>query len=123
MWARILTGLLVLVFLASGSSKLAGTEQMVANFRHFGFPWWFLYFTGAVEVFSAIGLLFYKNRIGFFSAALLTITMIVAAGTHLMTDPFPTAIPAMILAILTGLIAFRRRDLLADHTAAGEEAD
>jgi uncharacterized membrane protein YphA (DoxX/SURF4 family) len=55
--AIILQVLLGLAFLGAGGQKLAASEEMVNDFERFGYPRWFLYATGAVEITGAIGML------------------------------------------------------------------
>ena len=52
----LLTILLGLAFLMSGGMKLTGPEAMIANFARWGYPAWFLYVIGVVEVLAAISL-------------------------------------------------------------------
>ena len=46
----IVAVLLALAFLGAGSAKLTSQPMMVSNFAAWGFPGWFLYVTGAIEV-------------------------------------------------------------------------
>ena len=73
--------LVALAFLGSGITKLTSQPMMVANFAAWGFPSWFLYVTGAIEVVSAILLLI--PRAALIGTGLLICTMIGALLTHL----------------------------------------
>jgi len=73
--------LLALAFLGAGSLKLTSQPMMVANFAGWGFPSWFLYVTGTIEVVSAILLLI--PRTALIGTGLLICTMIGALLTHL----------------------------------------
>lgn len=53
----VLRVVLGLAFIGAGTSKLVGTQQMVDDFDRFGYPQWFMYFTGAIEVVAALGVL------------------------------------------------------------------
>jgi uncharacterized membrane protein YphA (DoxX/SURF4 family) len=50
----ILRVLLALAFGAAGLLKLAGTARMVDEFQKIGFGDWFLYLTGALEIFGVV---------------------------------------------------------------------
>jgi putative oxidoreductase len=51
--AMILQILLVLMFLMSGSGKIAGNKMSAEVFEHLKLPQWFRFFTGLVEVIGA----------------------------------------------------------------------
>ena len=53
---KTLLVLLSLAFLFAGGMKLLGNPMEVGMFAHWGYPLWFMYFTGACEVLGAIGL-------------------------------------------------------------------
>jgi len=100
----VVQGLLGLVFLATGSMKLAGTEQMEDDFERFGYPRWFMFFTGAQEVTGATGL-----ALGFgwplaavVGAGALVIAMVGAVWTHLVRtdDALTQALPPLVLGSL-----------------------
>lgn len=106
----ILKGLAGLAFLAAGGAKLAGAEMMVATFEGVGLGQWFRYVTGLIEVVSA-ALLFVpgKQAIG---AALLVCTMIGAVITHLFIIG-GSPVPAVVLGVIVGVVAWAHRDQLA----------
>ena len=54
---KLLTYLLALVFFLSGAAKLLGLEFEIQAFDRWGYPLWFMYLSGVVEVAGAIGLL------------------------------------------------------------------
>ena len=45
-----LMGLLTLAFVLSGGTKLVGADMHVQNFTNWGYPLWFMYITGLVEI-------------------------------------------------------------------------
>lgn len=99
----ILQVILGLVFLGAGSSKLAGTQQMVGMFEHFKYPRWFMYFTGAVEVTGALGVLagLFVPMLALLGGLLLAATMIGAIFTHIrVKDPVSMMAPPAILLVL-----------------------
>lgn len=108
---KLWTGLSVLValaFLMAGAGKLAGAEELVANFQRWGYPLWFLTVTGVIEVLSAILLVPRKTRV--FGALTLAATMVGAVGTHLIAGELGGTVPAAVLLGLTSLLAWAHRD-------------
>ena len=77
----VIAVVLALAFFGVGMLKLTSQPMMVANFAGWGFPSWFLYVTGTIEVTSAVLLLI--PRTALVGAALLVCTMIGALLTHL----------------------------------------
>jgi putative oxidoreductase len=107
--------LLALAFGAAGIAKLAGAAQMVQVFEAIGFGQWFRAVTGVVEVVGAVLLL--VPATGFFGGALLSATMIGAVATHLFMIG-GSAVPALVLGLLSGFIAWRERPMLLRMAAA-----
>jgi uncharacterized membrane protein YphA (DoxX/SURF4 family) len=102
----ILQALAAAAFLMAGGTKLAGAEIHVAMFEKIGFGQWFRYFTGSLEVISAVLLLLPKTAgIG---AALLAATMVGAVATHLFIIG-GSAAPALVLLLITAAVAWYRR--------------
>ena len=98
--------LAALAFLAAGGSKLASAPAMVEMFAKVGAGQWFRYLTGALEVLGAVALL--VPRATFYGATLLSIVMVGAIFTHLvMVGGSP--IPALILLLIVGTVAWFRR--------------
>jgi uncharacterized membrane protein YphA (DoxX/SURF4 family) len=94
------------LFLFAGTSKLLGVAVMVQMFEAIGLGPWFRYFTGAIEVVSALLLL--VPSLAFFGAAALTATMIGAIVTHLFVVGGNPA-PAIVLLGVTSAVAWMRR--------------
>ena len=98
------SGLLTLAFLMAGGTKLMGSEMHVENFARWGYPGWFMYVTGLVEVTAAILVLIPKTR--FYGAALLVATMIGAILTHIQAgEAGMIGVPAVLL-LLAGVDAW-----------------
>lgn len=95
--------IVALPFLGAGIAKIFGVEMMVDTFETIGFGQWLRYLTGIIEIASAI-LLFVPNK-QFYGALLLVCTMIGAVGAHLFWLG-PSAVPALILGALAGIIGF-----------------
>ena len=109
-WA--LTVALAGFFLLAGGVKLQGAPAQVDNFAHWGYPEWFLYVIGVVEVVGGIGLL--APRLAAYAALLLGGTMLGASLTHLVHNEmkaFP--IPLVIVGLLAVVAYARRGPLVA----------
>ena len=52
----VLEIILGLVFVAAGGAKLAGSKSLKSEFKRYGYPQWFMYLTGILEVTGAIGM-------------------------------------------------------------------
>jgi putative oxidoreductase len=102
--------LLAVMFLLTGSSKLAGAAAMVALFDAIGVGQWFRYVTGGIEVASAVALL--VPALAPFGAVALVATMIGAVAVHLFVVGGSPVLPGVLL--LGALaVAWTRRDQLA----------
>jgi putative oxidoreductase len=93
----ILQGLLAVVFLVAGTTKLAGLQMQIAFFESIGFGQWFRYLTGGLEVIGAT-LVLVPGTAGI-AAALLGMTMVGAVDIHLLiTGGNP--VPAIVLLVI-----------------------
>jgi hypothetical protein len=102
----ICQALLVLVFLAAASAKLAGAEEMVEAFDTIGAGQWLRYVVGVIELVGAVGLLV-PRLVGLAALGLATL-MICAIITNLVIDEF--SLLAVILLVLGATLAWGRRD-------------
>ncbi|CAN5838244.1 hypothetical protein BH23ACT11_BH23ACT11_20820 [soil metagenome] len=103
----ILQVVLALVFIGAGGSKLVATQQMVEMFDHFKYPRWFMYFTGAVEVTGAVGVLvgILVPVLAVLGGLLLAATMVGAIFTHIRAkDPVSMMIPPSVLLALAIIV-------------------
>ena len=94
------------MFLMVGFFKLSGDPRMVGLFDAIGLGQWFRYVTGSLEVLGAVLLLI--PRLSGLGALLLVGTMLGAVATHLFVVG-GSPLPAIILLIVTGVIAWGRR--------------
>lgn len=92
---KIVTGLLALIFLLSGGAKLLGLEFEVHAFERWGYPVWFMYFTGAVEVVGAVALMI--PRLASVAALGLSGVMVGAVATHVMYSEWMMLVIASVI--------------------------
>ena len=83
------------MFLFAGSLKLAGAPPMVQQFAIIGLGQWFRYFTGGIEVASAVLLLI--PAAAAYGAAALAVTMVGAIITHVFILGGSPVIPIVLL--------------------------
>ncbi len=103
----LLSVLLGLAFLGSGGSKLAGAQMHVDNFARWGYPPWFQYVTGLVEV--AAGVLIVLPATRFCGAALLVCTMLGGVATHVMAGEGSQVGATALLLCLSAIVAWTHR--------------
>lgn len=89
---KLLTIMLALVFLLSGATKLAGLDFEIRAFERWGYPLWFMYLSGVIEVAGAIGLM--VPGISTMVAVGLALFMSGAVGTHVIHSEWSMSIVA-----------------------------
>lgn len=99
--------LLGLAFIMSGGMKLTGPAEMAANFAHWGYPVWFMYVIGALEVAGGIGLMI-PSLAGLAATGLVAI-MLGAVFTHVRAGEWGAIVPPAVLLTFSFLIARARR--------------
>ena len=105
-WATLgAMGLLSLLFLMAGGSKVTGSAEMIQTFERFGLPIALMYFIGVCEMAGAVGLWLNVTVVLPWSlrrlAALgLAIIMVGAITMHILNDPVVLAIPAAVALVL-----------------------
>ena len=97
-------------FIGAGASKLAGVEMMVATYDQIGFGQWFRYVTGIIEIGSVV--LLWRPSKQIFGAALLVCTMFSAVLVHYFILG-PSAVPAIVLGLLSSYIFYYYREQLS----------
>jgi putative oxidoreductase len=96
------------LFLFSGTLKLSGAPMMVQMFDAIGLGQWFRYFTGGLEVISAVLLL--VPSLARFGALAMAVTMVGAILTHLFVIGGNPAVPVALLAATTTIAWVRSRN-------------
>lgn len=103
---RLLNGLLVAFFLFGGFGNVFASEGILADYAQWGYPAWFHYLTGALELSTAALLLFARTRLA--GAMLGGAVMIAAAGTVVVHADYLHAIPPVLVLALV-YFAIRRQ--------------
>ena len=96
------------MFIVAGGAKLMGEHSQVEHFEQWGYPFWFLYVIGLVEVGGGISL--FIPKLQYYGIVVLSFTMFGAAITHLRAhemSAFP--IPLVLLAGLVTLALTMRK--------------
>src|SRR5262249_48264456 len=94
----------------AGAMKLRGSPDVAANFARWGYPPWFAYVTGVIEVGGAVGL--FVPRVAPFAAVLLCCTMVGAAVTHLTHGEAGHLAAPIVLLLWVGGVGWARREPL-----------
>ena len=98
---------LSVVFLLNGIAKLANVEMQVTSFAHWGYPLWFMYVTGIIEIVCAV--LLWPHRTRLFAAVGLICVMLGAVATHLLNAEWYMLPGVGVLLLLSGLVAWVNR--------------
>ncbi len=102
-----LMALLTLAFVVTGGGKLAGAQMQVDNFVRWGYPTWFRYLTGALELAGVVLLWLRPTR--FYGAVLLVGVMAGAVLTHLTHSEAAMAPVPFVLLVLAAIVAWNNR--------------
>jgi hypothetical protein len=98
--SRTLRLLVAAVFLVGAFGNLAGHETIVEDYARWGYPSWFRFVTGALEVATTILLLSKRNK--GFGILLGGAIMVAALGTLLLHGELPHALaPAGVIVALS----------------------
>lgn len=112
MKTKLVAILLAVIFLLSGGAKLAGLDFEIEAFQRWGYPLWFMYLIGSIEVAGGIGLLF--RKLSALAAAGLALMMVGAVATHVLHAEWGMlAAAGVILALSTWRAVSGREDILA----------
>jgi uncharacterized membrane protein YphA (DoxX/SURF4 family) len=102
----VLSVLLALAFFGAGLAKLTTQPMMVQEFTAFGFPLWFLYVTGTLEITGAVLVL--VPRVSFIGAGLLICIMVGALLSHLTHGQAAMIGAPLVLLILAAVVGTLR---------------
>ena len=105
---NIISGLLAVIFLISGLSKISGSNAGLSGTRDVGINDLLARLICVVEAVAALGLIWgLKNpsdSIGWYAAVTLWIAMGVAIFAHFRAEKLKTAFPAFLLLFLTTVL-------------------
>jgi uncharacterized membrane protein YphA (DoxX/SURF4 family) len=104
----ILAGILALVFIGSGITKLLGVEMQIKNFQSWGYPLWFRFPIGLIEIAFAIGLVITKFRkLTIYGIFIWTIAAVI---THLQAGQANMIAGPILFSVLAAAILFLSRE-------------
>jgi putative oxidoreductase len=95
------------MFIMAGGAKLMGNHSQVEHFAQWGYPLWFLYLTGIIEVGGGICL--FIPKVQFYGIVVLSITMVGAALTHLRAGEMSVFPVPVVLLCLLAMLAWTMR--------------
>ncbi|MDH3272252.1 MAG: DoxX family protein [Gemmatimonadota bacterium] len=104
----LLTVVMALLLGAAGAAKFVQPDMWTGLFAGWGYPAWFSYVTGALEMGGAVVLL--VPRFATYAAALLMVVMIGAAATVTLNPGEMVATPALVNLVGLAIVAWARRD-------------
>lgn len=95
----VLAVLLGIFFIAAGGAKFMGSQSQVEHFAQWGYPLWFAYLTGIIEVGGGLCLFIPKTQ--WHGIVVLSMTMVGAALTHLKAGEIGAVpVPLVFLGLL-----------------------
>lgn len=98
------------IMMIAGWAKVADAEMLVHNFSKWGYPHWFRYAVGTLEIVASVLLLIPKFRV--YGASVIGGLMVGAVWTHVAAgEYFMIPIPGILL-VLSGIILFSERSNL-----------
>jgi putative oxidoreductase len=104
--AWVLSVVLAVGFLAAGGSKLAAVPYQVQLFGLLGFPVWFMYVTGVLEIAGAVALLIPRYAV---VGAVLIICVMLGALASLLMHAQMSLLPAtLVLLVLAAAVGYLR---------------
>jgi len=108
----VLRGLLTVVFLVAAGMKFAAVPFELEGFARFGYPLWFMYGVGVLQLLGAA--LLWTRGCVVLGAGLLAVLMVGAVGSHLSAgDPILMPLPALgLLTLLTSVAYVRRSEII-----------
>lgn len=100
--------MLAVIFLLSGAAKLAGLDFEIQAFQRWGYPIWFMYLVGVIEVSGAAVLMIKQLRA--LAAAGLSLFMTGAIVTHVLHAEWPMMMLALTIMLFAGWVAWHWRN-------------
>ena len=117
----ILAGILAFAFFGSGITKLLGVEMQIKNLESWGYPLWFRFPIGLVEVVFAIGLLIPKYRkIIIYGIFIWTLAAVI---THLQAGQANMIAAPILFSVIAGVILFLSKGKVSNQLAPKVQID
>jgi uncharacterized membrane protein YphA (DoxX/SURF4 family) len=114
--AAIASVFMGVLFIFAGGTKLAGMQMHLDQFAHWGYPIWFMYVVGAIEVAGAVALLIPATR--FYGAVLLTCSLAGASITLVRAGEARSLPFTVLLMVSAALIAWLTRPAAPSQQSA-----
>lgn len=99
------SAVLGIAFVFAGGALLSGSPSFQESFERWGYPLWFMYVTGALEVGGAVLVLLSPTRL--YGALLLGGVMLGAIATHLRAGEIGSLPAPLALLALAAWVAWR----------------
>lgn len=106
-WKSILVWLLAAFFIVGGSMNIFASSDVVADYERWGYPGWFHYITGALELSAAALLLRSRTRLP--GAVLASLVMAGAAVTVLWNGEFSHSLAPLAVLAVAVLVGYLNR--------------
>ena len=107
-WKSVLAWLLAAFFVVGGIGNIFASETILADYARWGYPGWFHYVTGVLELTAAALIAWRPTRL--WGAGLASLVMLGAAGTVLSHGEFSHAMaPLLVLAFALTMAFFAYR--------------
>lgn len=103
--------ILTIIFFMSGAAKLASLDFELQAFERWGYPLWFMYLVGFIEVSGAVVLLIKPLRAS--AAAGLSLFMLGPIVTHVLHAEWGMMGVALVLMLFAGWIAWQWRNMVS----------
>ena len=105
--AWVVTAMMAFMIIKAGGLKLMNHSDQAGNFVKWGYPDWFMYLIGGLEVLGGIGLFIPKTR----TLAIFGIIgiMLGAIYTHVIVDGNPTHVGGAVAVSVLGIVILMLR--------------
>jgi len=97
----------------AGGKKLLGQEAQIDSFFRWGYPLWFFYVIGAMELVG--GFCLFIPQVRFFAVWALSVIMVVAFVTHLQAGEISAVPVPLVILVLLFILAWGMRPLLVKN--------
>lgn len=102
-WPSVLRWVLAAFFVIGGLGNIFASETILADYQRWGYPVWFHYLTGLLELAVAALLIFRPRHL--YGAILGAVIMLAAAGTVILHSEYSHAIAPLVVFSFSVLVA------------------